>query len=203
MPFHDDLPSRSLIFDNWKERLEKLGFFVDWGEPGCWACGFHYDVKYDIKRPDAGWKDTLKRWDALPLQRCHIVARSLGGTNDVGNLFLMCRECHDLAPNTVFSEIFFEWARAQSSYAREAAKFGSALASFGLKEADYEVICELIGSEEFKYWMSDKFGPHRPQSNYAPRSSRLTPATIIGSAAWYLRVHGRMQSSGEDCRRPL
>jgi len=99
--FTDDLPSKSQIFEYWRERLPPLGFRIDWGEPGCWACGFHYGAKYDVKRPDARW--------------CEI---SLGGTNDVANLFLMCRECHDLAPNTSVLEIFFEWARAQSWHTR-------------------------------------------------------------------------------------
>jgi hypothetical protein len=45
----DDLSSRSSIFDHWKDKLSELGFFIDWGEPGCWSCGFHYDGRYDIK----------------------------------------------------------------------------------------------------------------------------------------------------------
>jgi hypothetical protein len=107
--FTDNLPSKSEIFEHWKERLLEFGFFVDWGEPGCWGCGFHYSDKYDIGRSNASWHEILRRWDSIPLQRCHIVPRSLGGTNDVANLFLMCRECHDQMPNTVVPEIFFEW----------------------------------------------------------------------------------------------
>jgi len=116
--FTDDLPSKSQIFEYWRERLPPLGFRIDWGEPGCWACGFHYGAKYDVKRPDARWCEILSCWDKIPLQRCHITPLSLGGTNDVANLFLMCRECHDLAPNTSVLEIFFEWARAQSWHTR-------------------------------------------------------------------------------------
>jgi hypothetical protein len=112
--FVDNLPSKAEIFDYWKERLPALGFFIDWGEPSCFACRFHYGTKYDIKRSDAGWHKIFECWNSIPLQRCHIVPRSLGGTDEVANLFLMCRECHDLAPNTSFPEIFFEWARAQS-----------------------------------------------------------------------------------------
>jgi hypothetical protein len=49
----NDLPSKGEIFTYWKNRLEKIGFFIDWGEPGCWACGFHYDAKYDLRGTSA------------------------------------------------------------------------------------------------------------------------------------------------------
>lgn len=113
--FTDVLPLKSEIFDYWKERLPALGFFIDWGEPSCFACRFHYGTKYDIKRSDAGWHEIFECWNSIPLQRCHIVPRSLGGTDEVANLFLMCRECHDPAPNTNIPEIFFDWARAQKA----------------------------------------------------------------------------------------
>lgn len=94
----------------------------------------------------------------------------------------MCAECHDLAPNTCFPEIFFEWARAQSSYARESAKMGAAFESFGVDAAAREELGKLMTSEEFKSWVTGKFGLHRPQFRYAPLSSRLTPATLVGLA---------------------
>ena len=184
----DDLPLKSQIFDYWKERLPALGFFIDWGELGCWACGFHYGAKYDIKRADADWTEIFQCWDRIPLQRCHIIPRSLGGTNDVANCFLMCRECHDQAPNTIVPEIFFEWARAQSWDARESAKIRAAFDAFGVDLAAQQDFDELIVSKEFGSWISAKFGLHRPQSNYAPVSSRLTPATFVGLAVYYRRT---------------
>src|SRR5271155_4282195 len=185
--FADDLPSKGQIFEYWKERLSGLGFFIDWGEPGCWACGFHYSAKYDIKRSDAHWDEILLCWNSIPLQRCHVVPRSLGGANDVANLFLMCRECRDQAPNTSVPEIFFEWARAQSWIARESAKICKALNDFGVTAASYTDVFEAMESEEFKCWASDKVGLHRPQSNYASTLSRLTPATLVGLAVHYRR----------------
>jgi hypothetical protein len=183
--FNDDLPSRSQIFEYWKERLFDFGLFIDWGEPGCWACGFHYGAKYDIKQSDASWEEILRCWDRIPLQRCHIVPRSLEGSNDLANLFLMCRECHDQAPNTNISEIFFEWVGAQSWTARESSKISAALIAFG---CDGVELAGLIDSEEFKSWMRGKFSLHRPQSRYAPVSSRLTPATFVGLAVHYRRI---------------
>src|SRR5262249_7160404 len=109
LKFADNLPSKRLIFDHWKHRLPTVGILIDWGEPSCWACRFHYGTKYDIRRSDASWNEILRGWDRIPLQRCHVVPPSLGGTDDVDNLFLMCRECHDLAPNTCIPAILFEW----------------------------------------------------------------------------------------------
>ena len=189
MSYVDDLPLKSQIFEAWKDRLGELGFFIDWGEPSCWACGFHYGAKYDIKKSDAGWSEILRCWDRIPLQRCHIVPRSLGGANDPTNLFLMCRECHDLAPNTTIPEVFFEWAQRQSFYVRDSSKILAAFNAYGIEPADQEELGKLIMSEAFHAWMSDKVGSHRPQSNYASVLSRFTPATLIGLAVHYRRTN--------------
>jgi hypothetical protein len=189
MPFTDDLPSKSEIVDYWKDHLDELGFFIDWGEPGCWACGFHYGTRYDLKGANLSWDKMLQCWNNIPLQRCHILPRSLGGTDHESNLFLMCRECHDLAPNTNIPEIFFEWARRQSSDAREDFKIQVALESFGIGTAVAEDFLKILVSKEFWSWMRGKFSLHRPQSNYAPISCRLTTATMVGLAVYYWRIH--------------
>lgn len=179
------LPSKSKIFEYWKERLAELGFFIDWGEPGCWVCGYHYDDKYDVKNPQADWNETLKAWNAIPLQRCHIVPRSLGGTNNPDNIFLMCKECHDLAPNTAIPKIFLEWARNQNWHKRDAAKILAACALYNLDSEDQASIFELMSSSEFVKWSKDKLGSHLPQSGYASITSRITPASLVGLAIEY------------------
>ncbi len=100
----------------------------------------------------------------------------------------MCRVCHDEAPNTSIPEIFFEWAQAQSWHTRENAKISAALSAFGIDAEALQDFNELVISDEFKSWRSDKIGLHRPQSNYAPVSSRLTPATLVGLAVHYWRT---------------
>lgn len=191
VPYTDTLPSKAQIFGCWKDRLQDIGIFIDWGEPSCWACGFHYSTKYDVKQSDASWEKILDGWERIPLQRCHIVPRSLGGTNEPSNLFLMCRECHDLAPNTALPKIFFEWVRAQSFWKREAAKIDEALRAFGISCEQQGMLYQVVQTPAFKSWVNSKFGLHRPQSNYGSISSRLTPATIIGLAAQYLRCEPR------------
>lgn len=197
--FVDNLPPKSQIFDHWKDRLPTLGILIDWGEPGCWACRFHYGTKYDVKRSNADWSEILRGWDRIPLQRCHVVPRSLGGTDDADNLFLMCRECHDLAPNTSIPAILFEWARAQSSYGREMARIRAALNAFRVSEEEAQGLEALLECEEFATWKSDKSGLHRPQSNYASISYRLTPATFIGLAVYFRRNISVKRSAKPAC----
>jgi hypothetical protein len=93
-------------------------------------------------------------------------------------------------PNTNMSEIFFEWARAQSWNARENAKILDAMKAFGIKEAVLPDLQQVLTSEDFKTWSAGKSGLHWPQSNYAPVSSRLTPATTVGLAVYYFRAFG-------------
>src|SRR3972149_252426 len=114
-----DLPTKIEIINFWKDKIDEYGILIDCGEPSCWACGFHYDAKYDIRNSNASWQDISECWKKMPLQRCHIVPKSLGGSNEPINLFLMCSECHDLAPDTAIKEIFFEWVKKQSWWNRE------------------------------------------------------------------------------------
>lgn len=41
MPKYEDpiMLTKSKVFEYWKKRIFDLGFFIDWGEPSCWACG--------------------------------------------------------------------------------------------------------------------------------------------------------------------
>ena len=187
MPFIDELPSKAEIFDHWKDKLGAFGILIDWNEPSCWACGFHYGTKYDIRRPNAAWSKILKGWNAIPLQRCHITPRSLGGTNEPDNLFLMCRECHDLAPNTDIREIFFDWVRAQISWIREGRKLEAAFEAFHVSDVEKYELSVVMRSEEFRLWCRGRAGIHRPQSNYGTTLARLTPATLVGLACHYAR----------------
>jgi hypothetical protein len=184
--FEGDLPSKAEIFEFWKEKSPEQGIFIDWGEPSCWACGFHYGTKYDIKRSDASWKEIYSCWDAVPLQRCHIVPRCLGGNKHPSNFYLMCRECHDSAPNTAIPEIFFEWARNQSWLKREEARMMAAFRAFRIDKTDWQRYSDVIRSKEFRRWFKAHVGIHRPQSGYAAISHRMTYATIIGLAKYFV-----------------
>ncbi len=181
------LPPKFEIFDHWKTRFEEAGLFVDWGEPGCWACGLHYGNKYDVRGHNSTWAHILRAWDRIPLQRCHIVARSLGGSDTVDNLFLMCRECHDLQPNTSLPEIFFDWAKRQSWLSRVNVRFDDAFRSLGVDEAETSRIADCLLSDDFKKWAKGRAALHFPQSGYAGLGRQLSFATLFGLAKTYLR----------------
>lgn len=184
--YEDKLPPKSEIFKYWKNRIFSYGLFIDWGEPSCWVCGFHYGSKYDIKRSDASWDEIYRCWDKMPLQRCHIVPKSLGGKDKAKNLFLMCRECHDLAPNTNIPSIFFKWAKSQSWTVRDNKKVEDALKIFGISKHAYGEFLNVMNSKDFKVWSENKMGIHWPQNKYASRVYRLTPSTTVGLIKHYM-----------------
>lgn len=76
----------------WSERIYEGDVGVDWGdgtaENHCWRCG--------CKRA---------------LQRCHIVPRSLGGSDEPSNLIPLCSMCHDEAPNVVDPDEMWNWIK--------------------------------------------------------------------------------------------
>lgn len=102
------MPTKAQIFEYWMDWLDKKEF--DWGEPCCWACKRHFGAKFDLEKPQSTREEIIKNWNSVPLQRCHIIPRQFGGEDTPSNLFLMCKSCHDKAPNTKSREIFLNWA---------------------------------------------------------------------------------------------
>lgn len=81
------------IVDYWARRQSECGLSVDWAEAdkSCWRCA-HKRI----------------------LQRCHIIARALGGDEGQGNLVLLCAQCHAEAPNVADPEFMWVWLRAHA-----------------------------------------------------------------------------------------
>ena len=99
------MPTKSQIAKHWLcdhlqpyDKVEQLTDFQnqDWGEPSCWACG-----KWEsIQDPNADMGTIFASWNgATFLERCHIVPRMLGGSNDCSNLVLLCKHCHKQNPD--------------------------------------------------------------------------------------------------------
>ena len=179
------MPSKSKVFEYWKERILEKGFFIDWGEPSCWACGEFWNGRYDINGTYASYKKILNAWEKAPLQRCHIVPVSLGGNQDESNLFLMCKQCHDLAPNTSFTEIFFQWAQNQNYIKRLNQQILQCREDFDLPE---ELLFELLktsATKKFEEFLHRYAGLHWPQSGYSGLGKRLTLSTFVGLLLYY------------------
>lgn len=53
--------------------------------------------------------------DVGKLYRCHIVPSSAGGQDVPSNYVLLCRRCHEQAPNCTDGQIMMDWLKADSS----------------------------------------------------------------------------------------
>jgi len=79
----------------------------DWGEPACMACT-RWLESWD--QP----KSIRAKWNSTGLERCHVIPRYLGGTDDVSNLVLMCSQCHQNQPDDLDPEITYRYMRERS-----------------------------------------------------------------------------------------
>ena len=84
----------SEIVDYWAARVDECNLSIDWAEAEeyCWRCGSPKD-----------------------LTRCHIIPHSLGGNDEPSNYVLLCRACHEEAPNVADPEIMWDWLTAHKS----------------------------------------------------------------------------------------
>lgn len=106
--------------------FEEVNIVVfDWGEPDCWVCG---KSVLNIQREEN--VSFSKVWDASRLERCHVLAKQFGGSDEPANLFLLCRKCHLESPDTRNPQNFYAWVinkRGKGGYIQGIAS--------GLKEA--------------------------------------------------------------------
>ena len=68
-----------------------MGCDSDQWHKRCWRCGYVRD-----------------------LERCHIIPRSLNGTDTPDNFVLLCNECHQEAPNVNDKDYMMQWIKKTS-----------------------------------------------------------------------------------------
>ncbi len=89
------------IADYWvkNNNINETQLNFDWSESHthCWNCGDNKSSK-SKKRPS--------------LERCHIIPRSLNGSDIPSNYVLLCKECHSQAPNTSYENDMWEWIKS-------------------------------------------------------------------------------------------
>lgn len=83
--------------------------FVDIGEPACFACEYYHPSWDEPEQHD-------KRWERAALERAHIVARSIGGSDEPSNFLLLCHECHEAAPMVADSRFMLAWAAKRGNW---------------------------------------------------------------------------------------
>lgn len=175
------MPSKAKIFEYWMDWLDEKGF--DWGEPSCWACRRYYSNKYDISNPLASREEIIRNWNRVPLQRCHIIPKQFGGTDGVNNLFLMCIECHDKAPNTKSKEAFMKWVSKQN-YNRDFYELVMKELKIFELQGKTKIINNLIKNNNLWDEIEDNLGFHFNQSR---GGKEITISTIIAALAEYLK----------------
>jgi len=123
-------PSRYAIAQYWAQHEHR--FVCDLGEPECFACGYwneHWDDK----------KSPRERWNRARLERAHIIADSIGGSCEVENFLLLCRQCHREAPMTNSRELMLAWARNREAHISKIFReLSFALPRAGVTEKDIE-----------------------------------------------------------------
>lgn len=177
------LPKKSQIVEHWLDWLDKNA--LDWGEPTCWACKRFWGVKYDVERNDMQLSEMVKCWDKVnQLERCHIIPRQFGGSDTVDNLFLMCRECHDKAPNTKSRELFLRWAKQQCWVSNMLLMIESEMKTFGLENKVDEIL--EITKDPFQndfQEIKDNLGLHFNKRH----GNKLNISTFMAAVASYIQ----------------
>jgi len=86
---------------------------IDVGEPVCWGCQ-RYKEEWDYAmwyraKDNPRLADLCQNWNRLPLERCHIIAKSRNGGNEPSNFVLLCPECHEASPDILDRDAFLRW----------------------------------------------------------------------------------------------
>jgi hypothetical protein len=76
--------------DHWEGIVSELDIGCDWAEAAimCWRCGCERTT-----------------------QKCHIIPKSLGGSDKPENIVALCAMCHDEAPNVADSDAMWSWIK--------------------------------------------------------------------------------------------
>jgi hypothetical protein len=149
------------IVDFWARAKDECGLAVDWAEAHtlCWRCAH--------KRQ---------------LQRCHIVPRALGGSEDASNLVLLCKQCHAEAPNVADASFMWTWLRAHA-----VAIYGMYWYERGLRE--YEFIFKrkplegIVDDEALRGKLNAAIATYIQKTSTHWGQGKINPATI----AWLIR----------------
>lgn len=166
------MPSNYQIFEYWKDKMlngEYNSVICDDGEPSCWACGKPIQVETQQLLDECNFKEIWNRTSGQ-LQRCHIIPKALGGSNEVDNLFLMCSDCHEESPNIMSKDIFLSWVTQQRK---------DCVMGFNARKFNEEIerCCSIHNVGKIKFMkfvdsldltiIADKINTHRSKVNYS------------------------------------
>lgn len=104
------VPTKWEIAQHWgasPDRDKYAPAVYDLGEPCCFACGW-YSEHWDKPTPRSSW-------ERAALERAHIVPSSLGGSDDLDNLILLCGPCHKESPDWSDASEMARWIAAREA----------------------------------------------------------------------------------------
>lgn len=187
-----DLPSIGAVLGYWKDHArfldERINFLLDLREPTCWACQWFWDGRYDVRSKAPSWEQLVRAWEKAPLQRCHVVPCSLGGSNAPSNILLMCRECHDLSPNLIHLDFMLDWCKAQSWWERRTKEIREAAASFGIdwsNDPGLDKLTNILKNKRFQRWFMQSAGFHLAQTS---KKGGITASTLVAAVLDYSKT---------------
>ena len=111
------MPSKADIAFYWRNQaFDTFNYFMDWGEPSCWACGKWYESCPDLEKQGLPVKKVFSYWNKhYYLERCHILPKAHDGCNCPANLTLLCKSCHKASPDTRNLALFATWVKNRAS----------------------------------------------------------------------------------------
>lgn len=212
-PKRSTMPPNSRILEYWSGtdyfKTKELSIYY----PSCWACKWDglknspfseseiddhletidtfrdnllapKDLEKFLKSTDAITQKIKATWDkANFLERCHIIPRSLGGSDNPENLFLLCRECHDDAPDITSKKFFLMWAEKTPHCVSTFFKRLDELCALYLPTTEIEQLGKTISSKEFNEWLKKNAGIHTIR-----RKNWSKPSTIIFAALHFTEI---------------
>jgi hypothetical protein len=168
------MPSNYSIFNYWKnEMLFDEPVIADWAEPECWCCKKAILVETETARKDGDFKYIWNK-TSEHLQRCHIVPKSLEGSNAPNNLFLLCPSCHEQAPNSDNRDIFLRWIY----FERKKYAIGWNLQKL-LDTAKYLCQQSDVDFDEFIRFFNNLGNSKLDSKHVSTHLSKLTESTVI------------------------
>lgn len=138
----------------WASHIDALGLTITSQQAGthCWRCG----VK--------------KRLD-----RCHILADSLGGMDTPSNFVLLCKHCHIDNPNVNDEQIIWDWLKAYAVSSDKVYWFEQGLREYTYIYAE-TIEAEVLNSDDFQ----NAFLKQMEQVTHHFGQPRNNAATIAG-----------------------
>jgi len=85
----------------------------------CWNYHSQFISEFDVAVDWGDWDAEQKRcWccgHKGKLQKCHIVPKSIGGSDNANNLVPLCSQCHDESPDVNDPLEMFQWIRQRQN----------------------------------------------------------------------------------------